>query len=507
MDRWVTRIYERYRARYLTITVAFVFADGVVISSASVAIAGHFEGLSVVHALLGIGILVLADGVAAIAILVAMRREFALARAWLARPARDEASAVFEMAIGFARRWRAPGAAAVAIPVLAGALTVPALAHRFTLREVAGMGAVAVSAELLFMVSASLVLEVAFRPVLREAFALLPSPPDLAGLSRRLRSKIALALFTAPLVGGLLVGSIVSRTGSGATGLLQALGLSIAAAALIGLFLALPLAESLLGPIRELMGSTKAVGRGELGVDLPVTDSEELGFLTASFNEMLVGLRERESLRSHNVELVDELRASRSRIVAAADEERRRVERDLHDGAQQRLVLAQLKLGQLARHPERDELVGELQADLDRALAELRDLAHGLYPQVLESDGLPGALQDAATRAALPTTVECDGAGRYRPELEAAVYFCCLEALQNASKHAGPGASITVCLAERTDLLEFQVQDTGRGFERTVSASRGGLQNMVDRIGALGGELRIDSRPGAGTTVIGSVPV
>jgi signal transduction histidine kinase len=181
------------------------------------------------------------------------------------------------------------------------------------------------------------------------------------------------------------------------------------------------------------------------------------------------------------------------------------VERDLHDGAQQQLVLARLKLARLSRDPSRQELVGELERDLDRALGELRDLAHGLYPQVLESDGLPGALGEAARNAAIPTTFDCDGAGRYRPQLEAAVYFCCLEALQNAAKHAGEGARATVRLLERDRRLEFEVSDDGVGFEQAPPGH--GLQNIADRIGALGGEVRIRSRPGNGTSVAGMVPV
>jgi signal transduction histidine kinase len=124
---------------------------------------------------------------------------------------------------------------------------------------------------------------------------------------------------------------------------------------------------------------------------------------------------------------------------------------------------------------------------------------------VLESDGLPGALGEAARNAAIPTTFDCDGAGRYRPQLEAAVYFCCLEALQNAAKHAGEGARATVKLVERDRRLEFEVSDDGVGFEQAPPGH--GLQNIADRIGALGGKLRIASTPGHGTTIAGLVPV
>jgi signal transduction histidine kinase len=142
---------------------------------------------------------------------------------------------------------------------------------------------------------------------------------------------------------------------------------------------------------------------------------------------------------------------------------------------------------------------------LAAALAEMRDLAHGIYPAALENDGLAAALAEAAARASLPTKLEVGGIGRASRDIETAVYFCCLEALQNASKHAGDGASATVTLAEQDETLIFTVADDGVGF---IQAADGhGLHNMRDRIGALGGEVSIDSTPGRGVTVSGSVPV
>jgi len=214
-----------------------------------------------------------------------------------------------------------------------------------------------------------------------------------------------------------------------------------------------------------------------------------------------------EQLSAHDAEL----RASRARIVAAADESRRQVERDLHDGAQQYLVLMELKLGLLARgvaeDPKNAALAAELKSDLGNAMAELRDLAHGLYPAVLETDGLAAALRAAGERSTLPVSVDSDGLGRAAPDVEAAVYFCCLEAMQNAAKHAGEGASIAVKLGAKDGRLRFTVSDDGRGYDIDALGTSHGLQNMIDRIGALGGELAIESTPGDGTTVSGSVPV
>jgi signal transduction histidine kinase len=224
---------------------------------------------------------------------------------------------------------------------------------------------------------------------------------------------------------------------------------------------------------------------------VPVTSSDELGRLAQSFNDML-----------------DELEASRVRIVTAADSARRTVERDLHDGAQQRLVLLRLKLNLLKRDPSRVDLIDELAAELDLALADLRDLARGLYPARLESDGLPGALADVADSAAIPTTLESNGTGRVSPQIEAAVYFCCLEALQNAAKHAGPEASARISVAATGTALSFEITDDGAGFDPAITPTgSSGLQNMRDRVGALGGELRVTSTPGAGTTIAGRVPL
>jgi signal transduction histidine kinase len=235
---------------------------------------------------------------------------------------------------------------------------------------------------------------------------------------------------------------------------------------------------------------------------VPVVTADDLGHLAASFNQMVVELRERSQ----------DLRASRVRIVAAGDAERRRVERDLHDGAQQRLVLAQLKLNvlrqRIAADPERAAVLAEEVAqDLTHALEELRDLARGIYPSVLETDGLPGALRDAADRAALPVTVHANGTGRLPRDIETAVYFCCLEALQNAAKHAGEGAKVAIELVHDGHELRFVVDDDGRGFEpSTINGSGSGLQSLADRLGAVGGVLTIDSAPGRGTRIAGTVP-
>jgi signal transduction histidine kinase len=329
--------------------------------------------------------------------------------------------------------------------------------------------------------------------------------------SLSITARLLLSLGAAALVLGFLVASTVLPSGSSGFGARRAIVITILLVTTVGVSLALPLARGMLAPVGDLIRGTDAVRAGNLDVVVPVTSTDELGELATRFNEMVAGLRERESLRGRNLELVDELRASRARIVAASDEARRRVERDLHDGAQQNLVLLNLKLGlaerAAAEDPEVRALVEDARAELNRALDELRDLAHGIYPAVLTSDGLPGALAEVVEQAPIAARLECDGAGRHPPELEAAVYFCCLEALQNAAKHAGEGAQVIVRLEQDEGELRFEVADNGGGFDAGSANGSAGLQNMADRIGALGGALLVESAPGAGTTVRGNVPV
>jgi signal transduction histidine kinase len=354
--------------------------------------------------------------------------------------------------------------------------------------------------------------ERALRPVVVELNDQLPSDFRLEqsalSISNRLLMLIPIMTVATAFFAGALSSTDIRPELRPAVGLSVALAMTL----VVALPLTFMLRRSLLGPMELLLRAMRQVEHGDLDARLPVIAADEIGTIAQHFNSMLEGLQERESLRAHNVELVDDLRASRARIVATADEERRRMERDLHDGAQQHLVLLKMKLGMLGDAIDRDpdaakDQTEELKEDLGRALAELRDLAHGIYPAILEHEGLPGALRDAADRSPLPATFGSNGAGRYRPEVEAAVYFCCLEALQNAAKHAGEDATATVSLSQENGRLRFEVSDNGAGFDADGTAGSAGLQNMADRIGALGGELRVESRPGAGTRVIGDLPL
>jgi signal transduction histidine kinase len=208
--------------------------------------------------------------------------------------------------------------------------------------------------------------------------------------------------------------------------------------------------------------------------------------------------------------LVD-LRASRQRLVAAQDDERRKLERNLHDGAQQYLVAIKVKLGLaemlLTKDPKKaTATLEQLRADADEALETLRDLARGIYPPLLAEKGLLVALQSQARKTTLPITVEAEGIGRYPQGTEAALYFFVLEAMQNMQKYAH-ASSASVRLQQDGDQLAVEVADDGRGFDVSTTIRGNGLTNMEDRLDALGGTLQVESALGRGTTLRAIVPV
>ncbi|MGH3475090.1 MAG: HAMP domain-containing protein [Aeromicrobium sp.] len=344
------------------------------------------------------------------------------------------------------------------------------------------------------------VAELGTRPVIARISAEFPdlSAPEGRGMSLRTRALLPVPAVT--LTTGIITAGLAGLFDDPVEKLAIAIGVSLVFTGGFAIILRFAVTEAALRPVDDLIDGVERISTGDLGSRVPITSADELAVLGRAINEMSG------RLAAHDAEI----RASRARIVTASDESRRRVERDLHDGAQQYLVLLELKLGMLTKavagDPEASGLAAEIRTDLARALAELRDLAHGIYPAVLESDGLPGALRAAAERSSIPVTVDSDGVGRYAQELEAAIYFCCLEALQNAAKHAGDGAKVSVRLGQVDGHVQFEVADDGRGYDAAALGPSAGLQNMADRIGALGGEIRIESVPGAGTTVHGSVP-
>jgi len=207
---------------------------------------------------------------------------------------------------------------------------------------------------------------------------------------------------------------------------------------------------------------------------------------------------------------IDELRDSRRRLVEAQDAERRKIERNLHDGAQQQLIALTIQLGlleQSAPDPDCVKQVIPILKDAARAaLDDLRELARGIYPPLLANQGLVAALRSQVRNAPLPVAIEADGVGRYSQDAESTVYFCALEAVQNIAKHANASHG-SVHLSGSGEHLQFTITDDGAGFDTAQTPKGTGLQGIADRLAALGGSLHINSRSGHGTSLRGELPV
>jgi signal transduction histidine kinase len=272
----------------------------------------------------------------------------------------------------------------------------------------------------------------------------------------------------------------------------------------------------LLGRTDAHVRAVPMVHGGELlGLLVVERDAGQRGF-SRDDDETLALLGRQAALAFRTVRLgsaldasLEELRASRARVVAAADAERRRIERDLHDGAQQHLLGLAVNL-RVARElgtsdPERAAaILARLSDEVHAAIDDLRDLAHGIYPSLLAEHGLASAVRGALARSGVQGSVAADDVGRYPPMVESTAYFCCVEAIQNAAKHA-PGARVDVRLWVAEGALLFEIRDDGPGFDPAATAASAGLTNMGDRVGALGGTLRVDTSPG--TCVTGVLPL
>ena len=267
-------------------------------------------------------------------------------------------------------------------------------------------------------------------------------------------------------------------------------------------------------PVRhgdELLGAvTVTKPRGEA---MTPAEAELLADLAGQAGLVLSNVRLTAELQVRLEEIgrrADELKASRQRIVTTQDAERRRLERNIHDGAQQHLVALAVKLrlvrGVLAKDPDRAAtMLGELRSEVQDAIETLSSLALGIYPPVLEERGIAAALESQARVGTLPVAIVADGVDRQPIETEAAVYFCCLEAIQNAAKYA-QASRVDVILGHAGANLTFEVRDDGIGFDTAATSFGSGLQGMADRLSALGGTVRIASSPSGGTVVSGRVP-
>jgi signal transduction histidine kinase len=244
---------------------------------------------------------------------------------------------------------------------------------------------------------------------------------------------------------------------------------------------------------------------GAIGVHKPPSDP-----LTPADEKLVGDLAAQAGLVLRNARLIEDLRASRRRLVTAQDGERRRLERNIHDGAQQQLVALTVKAGLAERMIDRDpararDLVAQIGAETTDTLEDLRDLARGIYPPLLADKGLAAALEGQGRKAAVPVAVKADGVGRFDPDVEACVYFCVLEALNNVAKYAGAShVDVRLCLEDGG--IVFEVRDDGVGFDPAASGYGTGLRGMADRLEALGGTLEVESAPRAGTKILGRVP-
>jgi signal transduction histidine kinase len=204
-----------------------------------------------------------------------------------------------------------------------------------------------------------------------------------------------------------------------------------------------------------------------------------------------------------------EVGGSLARVVQAVDMQRQLLERDLHDGVQQHLVAVRIRLGLASELASSDArlhgLLFEIGESLDDAIGELRNVAHGVQPRVLTDFGLVAALAHVARAAAGPVDVASTGLSRHPAELESAIYYCCCEAIQNATRHGGSSVCIAIVLHEDAHSVGFDVSDDGPGFDLAKAPAMGGLQHMRDRIGLLGGRLSIVSQAGVGTVVSGLI--
>jgi signal transduction histidine kinase len=272
----------------------------------------------------------------------------------------------------------------------------------------------------------------------------------------------------------------------------------------------LPVDGQVLPPLPDSEISVPVVHRGELLGAITITMPKDEPLRPAG-QQLVTDVASQAGLALANAGLIEDLRASRQRLVTAQDEARRRLERNIHDGAQQDLVALAIKLRLaetiLAADPAQNGPVfGDLKADAAGALDNLRDLARGIYPPLLADLGLAAALNAQASKSPLPVAVDADGIGRLGQDTEAAVYFCCLEALQNTAKYAN-ATQARICLRAHNGSLQFTVSDDGTGYDARQTPMGSGQRNMADRLAALGGRLEIRSAPSQGTTITGLLPI
>jgi signal transduction histidine kinase len=282
--------------------------------------------------------------------------------------------------------------------------------------------------------------------------------------------------------------------------------------AVLAVILGLVLFRALTQPLVQLAGTAVRIAGGELDRPFVAQGSDEIARLAGALEHMRSELQAKLALVEHQAA---ELRESSQRIVAAQDDERRRLARDLHDGIQQQLVIMRMRLGlgqeatpNAASQEAEQSLLTDLAAQLDRTIEGLRDVSHNLYPAILRDRGLAPAVRSYAGRLPVASTLDVtpDPLPRLPADVESAAYFLLCEAVTNALKHSGAG-ELSVTLAVDEDHLRVALADDGRGFDASTGTRHGGLLHMEDRVRSFGGRLSIQSAPGAGTSVVATFPL
>jgi signal transduction histidine kinase len=355
-----------------------------------------------------------------------------------------------------------------------------------------------------------LLFERLFRPYLH---AILPVDVAKWPPSMGLGPRLLLAWFAvagAPLL--LIAFTLIGLTSAQRDQIAPAIRVGVTLAAIFGLIVFVLAGRALTGPLERLRAAQRRVAGGDLAVRLEIDEAAEIGQLEAGFNQMVDGLR---ALASNNEELQAELRRqlqavqeSRVRIVEAADAERARIERNLHDGAQQRLLSLAFSMRAAERSVREGDEGAEEQlraalCELDAAMTELRELARGIHPAILDEEGLGPALVSLAERAAVPVELNVELAERLPAAVEVTAYFVVAESLANIARYAD-ASTARIEAAVGTDVLRLQVCDDGRGGADPLHGS--GLRGLADRISALGGTFEVDSPTGTGTKVKASIP-
>jgi signal transduction histidine kinase len=512
------RLHDRLGRNYVTVLLAGAAASIPMFTILAPVALGPLAGATIGTYLSGLWFLTPAwMALVGVAAEIVVARTIRPLRAWLAKePSTQGASAAWHAAVT-----RLPRA------VLLGGMVVVVGAVPATLfwtRNVAGLSEatslLAIPFITVFVLTGAalhyLIWERATRPVVLEIAAWLPPTfrPEARSLSlsTRLLMLIPIMNVLAALLAASFATPDVDQTERVGVALLVAFGVTV----VVAVPLTLMLRRSLLLPMGNLLEAMGRVTRGDLDAQLPVVTADELGTVAEHFNTMLVGLKERERLSGENERLqaqvrahLDEVVASRARIIAASDAERRRVERNIHDGAQQRLVALALELRLLEHRAassgstELGDGLTKAGASLSEALRELKELARGLHPQILTTDGLRPALKQLAARAPIPVSVEAP-AGRFLDPVESTVYFIVSEALANVAKYS-KAKRADVHVEQRDGKLRLSVKDDGVGGADANAGS--GLSGLADRVAALDGSLTVESPPGEGTLVSAELPV